>query len=343
MVDKNKNIMYNFKKGENVSKILITSDWHIESGIYTDIGIEYLNFVEDYCKENNIEKIIIAGDLVEKASKIKNDSFKALFFKLFEMKNNGLELIIILGNHDIYTNDNDSLIEIFSVFGKVIKSPEQMTIYNRQFDMVPYTKREDDLPKEGDILITHISIADFSFDNNYHVNEKVAFAREYFKDFNYVFSGHFHKQQTKDNITYIGSPYQLSFGEEGQDKGFIVFDCKTSEWERINYTKAPKYITFNAKDYDKQDVKNKFVRVRIKEKLDNFVSLKLLLYERGAIEVKPSFEEEKEEINISNETDGFDYNADVVKMLEEYILNFIEVKDVDNKKLLKKFQELVND
>jgi hypothetical protein len=38
-----------------------------------------------------------------------------------------------------------------------------------------------------------------------------------------VFSGHYHEHQTLGNVTYIGNPYSLGYGEAGHpDKGIIV-------------------------------------------------------------------------------------------------------------------------
>jgi DNA repair exonuclease SbcCD nuclease subunit len=320
-------------------KILITSDLHIEEGIYTDICINYLDFIMDYCKKNKITHIIIAGDIFEKSTKIKNESFLPLFFKFMELKNSGFVLYFILGNHDIFNVDNDSLIEAFSPFGNVIKKFEEIEIDDRIFSFLPYTKREEDIPSSGDILITHLSIADFTFDNKYHVNEKAGFPIEKFDGFNIVFTGHFHRPQNKKSIVYMGSPYQLNFGEIGQEKGFVVFDCKTGDWNRINYTGSPVYIKIKANDFNIVDVKNAFVQVEIEEKIDNYVQLKHLLYERGALEVTPFFVDVSSDISIK-ETD-LNLNSGVVDMMKEYINNLSKIDDIENEKLIELFEKVL--
>ena len=323
-----------------MSKILITSDWHIHSGIYTDIGIDYIDYLQNFCNENNIKDIIIAGDIFEKSSKIKNDAFIPLFFKFNELKENGFNIIIVLGNHDIYSVDNDSIVETFAVFGKVVKSFEQIEMYGKTFDLLPYTKDEDLIPDGGEYLITHLSIADFSFDNKYHVSEKAGFPRKLFKGYDKVFTGHFHRPQEKDNIVFMGSPYQMNYGEMGQKKGFITLDVETGEWERHWYDQAPVYKKIKSEDFQNINVANSFVQVEIRDKLDNYVQLKHLLYEKGALEVTPKFIEDDTEINV-NEDSKIDLNSSIVDMVKEYINNSIQVEDIDNKKLITIFDKVI--
>lgn len=321
-----------------MSKILITADWHVDQGIYTDIAIDYISYLRAYCKKENINTIIIAGDIFEKASRIKNDAFVPLFFEFMKMKQEGYILYFLLGNHDIYNIDNDSIVETFSAFGKVIKEIQEIEIEGVSFTFLAYMKNISMMPTSGEILITHLPIADFSFDNKYHANEKNAFKQELFENYEIVFSGHFHRQQQKNNIVYIGSPYQLNFGEMNQEKGFIVFDTSTKEWNRISYTNAPTYIKIEVKDFEKTDVDNKFVGIKIDKKIDNFIQLKHLLYEKGAIEITPFFEQEDDAIHLK--TEDFDFNSSISSLVKEYINN-LNMKDIDNGKVMKNFTKIL--
>lgn len=322
-------------------KVLITSDWHIQSGIYVDICIDYIDYLIYYCKKNDITDIVIAGDIFEKSSRISNDSFIPLFFKLKELKDQGFNVTIILGNHDMFNVSNDSLVETFSPFGKIVKEFEEIEIGGRKIGLLPYTKSVVDVPAKGDVLITHLSIADFTFDNNYHINEKMGMPTDTFSGWNHVFSGHFHKQQEKFNIKFMGSPYQLNFGETGHDKGFIVFDTETDVWERQPYTDAPKYIKMKAAEFKDIDVSNCFVQVEIDGKMDNYLKLKHLLYEKGALSVVPSFKEVSEDIDVID-GDGVEFGSGVKTMLKEYLMNNIDVADVDNSDLVDLFNKVVD-
>lgn len=322
-------------------KVLLTSDWHIEEGIYTDICIDYIDHLIEYSNENKITHIIIAGDIFEKSSKIKNQAFIPLFFKFMEMKKLGFQLYFIIGNHDAMTEDNDSLVETFSPFGTVVKEYTEVEIAGRKFGMLPYTKDPNEVPLSGDVLVTHLSIADFTFDNKYHVNEKMGMSTDTFENYSIVFSGHFHRPQNKKNIVFMGSPYQMNFGEIGQEKGFVVFDTESGDWKREYYTGAPTYLRIKASDFQNTDVSNSFVQVEIEQKLDNYVQLKHILYEGGALEVSPSFKETTEDIKIEDGDETLDLNVKVKDMMREYILNNVKVEGIEGDKLLELFEKVV--
>lgn len=324
-----------------MAEIIITSDFHIQEGIYTDICLDYIDYLKTHAEENNIKHIVIAGDVFEKSSKIKNEAFLPLFFKFMELKDEGYKLYFLLGNHDIYNVDNDSLVEAFAPFGEVIKDFKQVEIDGRTIDLLPYTKNNDDIPSSGDILITHLSIADFSFDNRYHVNEKMGMPTEIFEGYNIVFSGHFHRPQNKKNIVYMGSPYQMNFGEIGQKKGFITFNTDSGDWERVYYDQAPIYLKIKAKDFNTIKVNNAFVQVEIEEKLDNYVQLKHVLYENGALDVTPYFKETMDDISVNDDGEGINLNSGIKDMMTEYIMNNVSVENIDNKKLVDLFERVI--
>ena len=327
-------------------KILLTSDLHIKKGIFVDIGIEYLNYISSYCKENEIDKIYFLGDMFEKSSKIYNEAFIPVHKKFSQMSKD-LFLTFILGNHDIYSIDrNDSIVESFEPFGKIIKESEVESREGKLEYSLSYTKNEGDiLEPEEDItsfLFTHLAIADFTFDNNYHVNEKIAFRRELFSGYKFVFSGHFHKHQVKNNIIFIGSPYQLNINEANTAKGFVVLDTDREEWKFIEYKGAPEFLKISINDIknlENINFKNKFVRIKIDKKIDEFLKLKYILYEKGALDVVPDFESIIEKIEVPENVNDVDMSMSMQDIIYTYIKN-IDNEKIDNKKLIKIFDKI---
>ena len=320
-----------------MSKYLLTGDWHFQRGIKTTILVNYLQYIQNYCTENDITKIIIMGDVFDKSSSIKNDAFIPLFRQLYEMKNNGIEFTIIVGNHDVFNKNNDSIIEVFSPIAHVIKNYYIDDDLDAVF--VSYTKEPEvftQIPAKK-YLFTHVPIVDFSFDNAYHATEKHAFRPELFEDYDTVFSGHFHRFQHNKNIVYVGSPFQMNFGEIGQKKGFIVLDDYINEWEFIPYD-GPEYMKFYVSEFNDVDVENKFVGVVVDTKIQNYVKLKRLLYDRGAIDVQPFFEKAEEDIDEIEETE---YTA-IVDIVREYLQN-VEKDGISNDTLLQKFEMVLHE
>jgi len=315
-------------------KYLLTGDFHVKKGIFTNIILDYLDYIRQYSLDNDIKNIIIMGDIFDKSSNIKNEAFVPLFMKFYDMKMDGIKFYFILGNHDIYSVNNDSIVETFKPLGFVIKQ----TTYEDKFSFMPYTRNEEDIPETGDILFTHIPIADFSFDNAYHATEKHAFRKELFSQFNIVFTGHFHRHQHDKNIVYTGSPVQLNFGEEGQKKGFVIFDSVLEDWEFVEYKNSPKFVRINLNDFQDFNPINKFVGVKIDAKIENFIKLKRILLDKGAIDVVPFFER-KEDIEVG-QIDNLKEFSSIKDTIREYISK-VEEENIDNKKLLKIFEKVL--
>lgn len=314
-------------------RYLLSGDFHTKKGIFTEIILNYLDHMLHYCLDNEICDIFILGDIFDKSSNIKNEAFVPLFMKFYEMKHEGINFTFLLGNHDIYTAQNDSIVETFKPLGRVIKE----TLVDGDFTFLPYTKKESDIPDEGRYLFTHLPIANFTFDNFYHATEKHAFRTELFEKFQTVFSGHFHRHQNQKNIIYPGSPVQLSFGETGTTKGFVVFDDELENWEFVKYTAAPEFIKINIREFNEVDVKNKFVSVKIDTKIENYVKLKRILFERGALDVVPVFESNN---NENEEIKDVDEHSSIKDMIKEYLTKF-EKDGIDREKLLKIYEKVV--
>lgn len=320
--------------------LIFVSDLHIDKGIWVDICLNFLDEIENYSNNNNIKNIVIGGDVFEKATKIKHEAFIPLFLKFLQMKKDGFNLYFILGNHDIFNDDNDSIVETFLSFGKVIKDSETLEIDGFQYDFLSYTKDETKIPNKSKVLLTHLSIADFQFDNGYEVDQKNGMATDLFSQYDLVVSGHFHRMQQNKNIVYPGSPFQHNFGEEGQTKGFAVIDKNVFNF--VEYTGAPTHLTIKIEEFDKYDYVNKFVQVEITDKIETFVKLKHLLYSKGAIEVKPFFIKQEDTFFESKNGLNIDSSGSIVASVREY-LNSLKIEHLDNKKLIKIFNELVEE
>lgn len=324
-------------------KLIFTADLHGKDGIYVNILIDYIDYLATYAKKNKINTIVFLGDILHKANKIRNETFIPLFKKLQELKEDGFILIFILGNHDMFTMNKDSLVETFSPFGTVIKSETQMEFDGIKINLCPYTTDEMEVPTvNADYLLTHLPISEFVFDNDMEIKDKNAFHPDFFSNYKKVFTGHYHKRQEKYNIEYIGSPYQLSFGEAGDtNKGFVVFEPSTGKEEFIQYKNAPKYYEI---DYDtlvndgveETDIQNSFVKIFIDKKIENFTKVRNSLYKIGAIDIVPTFRSPSEKILDENLT-----KVEINKPIKEMLQTFIKEKEfyygkekLDNKILI---------
>jgi hypothetical protein len=70
-----------------------------------------------------------------------------------------------------------------------------------------------------------------------------------FSKFQIVMSGHFHTKSTKKNIHYLGAPYEMTWSDYDDARGFHVFDTETLE---LTYIKNP-YSIFHKVYYNDLD------------------------------------------------------------------------------------------
>jgi hypothetical protein len=73
-------------------------------------------------------------------------------------------------------------------------------------------------------------------------------AKNDFVGFDHVFSGHFHKRQTKGNVTYLGNCFPHNYADAGDDdRGLMILEWgKDPEYH--SWPNQPKYRVFQLSD-----------------------------------------------------------------------------------------------
>jgi len=157
-----------------------------------------------------------------------------------------------------------------------------------------------------------------------------------FEKFDKVLSGHFHTRSSKNNIHYLGNPYELTWQDYNDPRGFHLFCLDSRELEFIPnpYTMFTR-VEYSDKgcdpiDLDSIDLADKFVKLIVVNKTDFYKFDKFIqkLYNKGCHEIKiiedmSEFEDGEigEEINLE----------DTVSVLSNYI-DSIET-DVDKEQV----------
>ena len=80
----------------------------------------------------------------------------------------------------------------------------------------------------ADILMGHLEV------NGFLMNVDTVFStdgwdKKLFKRFDVVFSGHFHHRSDNGTIYYVGNPYQNTWMDHKDPRGFHIFDFETRE------------------------------------------------------------------------------------------------------------------
>ena len=318
-------------------QILLTSDIHVgvkrKNGVlFINFALNYLNYIQNYCKKNKIKHIFFLGDILEKSTSVRHEYFTPLFRKLNCIINDGIDIVYLLGNHDIYTKENDSLVETFP--GKIIKNQEHIKINGIDFNFLSYTENKiKDLT--GDYLMTHLPIEGFKMNMDY-IPDKEFYSLKPFENFKKVFSGHYHYNQADNNIVYLGSPFQLNFSETEQKKGFVVLDTNKDDWKFVEYKSGPKFKVIE--DLNKKvSVKNSFVRIKMKRDNEDFHAIKLDLFSKGALSVEPDFIPEGPKI-VEAENSNIKLDNTLYDIVKKFLKDYKQ-DGIDNDRLIEIFEK----
>lgn len=217
------------------------------------------------------------------------------------LKERGIHLYLIVGNHDIFYKDSLSinspglnLREYDNI--TIIDSPRTVSVRDTNVFMVPWlcTGNAESFTQEldattADISMGHLELAGFYANKDYQCQHGTD--PNVFKQFNTVFSGHFHKKSTRGNITYLGNPYQLYWNDEGDTRGFHLFDLETQELEFIENPRTMFHKVYynegNQKLINPNKLADGYVKVVVEKstptKLSKFVDR---LYEVGIHDLK---------------------------------------------------------
>lgn len=191
-----------------------------------------------YLEQNSITHIIQLGDVFDRRKYI---NFHSLLQsrKYFFDRANTYRTMMLVGNHDTFfknTNDVNSpdllLREYDSI--RAINSPWETELGGVTFLMVPWWCEDNDQQIREAIAntkATHV-IGHFEIDGFEMYKGAVhqgGTTKDIFNNFEAVWSGHFHHQSKVGNIHYLGTPYEMTWSDYGDQKGFHVFDTDTRE------------------------------------------------------------------------------------------------------------------
>jgi DNA repair exonuclease SbcCD nuclease subunit len=244
---------------------ILLADLHLglnkDNPIFHDVALNLFNEIGDVCTRENITQIIHFGDLFHNRKYITQKTLDVAR-EIFE-KNSHLDFYLIRGNHDSFFKDLPfpNWLTNFKKYYNVIVIEDNYKILNN-ICMVPWAYSLDNLPKNRDklYLFGHFEINGFCMNDGVECR-KGHYSSSDFKDFKHVFSGHFHFPSSKENITYLGSPYQQNFGDCGNARGYYIFNDGYLNF--IEFESAPKFYKIHTEDLKDQKslIKGNFIKL----------------------------------------------------------------------------------
>ncbi len=339
-------------------KIALITDTHWGARGDNLAFLEYFNrfYYEQffpYLEENNISDIIHLGDIVDRRKYINFVTARHLrkFVQTCHTKN--IKLDVIIGNHDTFyknTNDVNSMRELFSDSVLNISfydEPQEIVKDGLTIGILPWVcsgnfdASMDFLDNtRAQVLFGHLEIAGFEMYRG-AVNDH-GFDTKLFNKFDIVCSGHFHHKSSRGNISYLGAPYEITWSDWNDPRGFHIFDTDTREltfienrykmFHKVHYNDASNDME-SLLDIDTDQLTGTMVKVIVHEKnnpywFDMFIDK---IEKAGVIDLQVV--EDNLNLQLEDDDDIVSEAEDTLTILRKYTEQFhgrVEKTKLDN-------------
>ena len=340
-----------------MSKVLIFSDVHIHPHKRSLDRLQHcldaLEWVFKTAEEQSVDHILFLGDLFHNRQRIEILTYHKAFNVFKKYLNGKIKLWLLLGNHDLWYRDKVDINSVapFSALPgvTVVDCESTLDISGHLIDFIPFTldpieslnkllKLRGDNPKK--LLCAHIAIHGAKYNSGMmadvtveHDGEVTKVDSSLFSAWDQVFLGHYHLPQIIQNVEYVGSPLQLSFGEADQIKHILIYDLETQEKEYIENNFSPKHLIIPYDQIKNYELKNNFIRIVVDDiSSSDIVEIKDTLLnevEVGSLEIKQNIKKEEDHTVENAKTILLDENS----MFEEYI-ETVDIGELNREHLL---------
>jgi DNA repair exonuclease SbcCD nuclease subunit len=316
-------------------KILLITDQHFgvrnDNQYFLDHYKKfYSEIVVPFIKQSDIDTVICLGDTFDKRRSINFmslDAAKEMWFDQLEELN--VKMHMLVGNHDIYYKNTlrvNAPSELLGQYGNisVYTEPTTVTFDGVSILLLPWICDENYeqslrsvTESDATVCMGHLELNGFEAHPG-HVMEN-GMDKSLFKKFKRVFSGHYHMKSKKDNVTYLGNPYQLYWNDYGCKRGFHVFDTETL---KTTFYRNP-FDTFHKLYYnggitlpDESELQGAFVKLIVEEKDDyakfDYVVKQLQDMSLGDLKIV-------EDLSLDEGSTSVEETEDTMTLLDNYI------------------------
>lgn len=259
-------------------KSVLVSDTHMgiknSNLFWLELTYKLFEEITDYCLKNNIKNIIHLGDWFHTRYSINVLSINCSYKIMNLLERNGIHLYIIKGNHDQYYKNKPKphSLMIFEKFKKVTIVDEPMEI--DESILCPWGMIPTNTDKK--FLLGHYEINGIVTNASGYEMTTSKLSITDFKQFEKVYSGHFHTVSSNSNIEYIGSAFAMDMNDINSERGYYHYDNGHIK-EFIEFTTAPKFVKFTANDdFDTIDIQNNICKVVFINDITDIESMKIV-------------------------------------------------------------------
>lgn len=257
-------------------------------------------------QKHNIREVCILGDTFDRRKYTNHNTLfqakRILFDPLAYMR---IKVHILVGNHDAHFKNTNEVNTVKLVLGeysnvKIYDNVSEPDIDGIPVFLVPWIceANHDDVMKylsttRARVCMGHLELSGFKMYRGMEAMEGTD--PKIFSKFDMVYTGHYHTQSRKDNIWYIGNPYELTWNDYNDPRGFHIVDLMNPTVSK--FIENPNRL-FERYEYDdsKSDplavdmsvFTDKYVKIVVTNKSDHYVFDRFIrnLYHANPADVK---------------------------------------------------------
>lgn len=183
--------------------------------------------------------VVFAGDFLDKRNAV--DPITACAVMDFLRKLSGVDVFLLGGNHE-YRSDGANFLYMFSGPRCYVLVDESygVVVGDKDYLLAPYTPEMEYVTgneQEFYGVITHCMVKGASVNG---VTMDTGISPTIFNRFKLALLGDVHSGSRVGNVQYIGSPYQMTFGEAGNTGRIAIIDSDSCKMLSLD-GKFPKY------------------------------------------------------------------------------------------------------
>lgn len=233
-------------------KTVVFTDIHFglrhNSAEHNQDCLDFIDWLIDEAKLRGAETCIFMGDWHHHRSNINLLTLDYTMRALRKLNSAFKKSYVMVGNHDLFYREKRDIhsMVVGSEFPNIVLVDSPMV--EGDVGLVPWLVEEE--WKEvtnikSKYIFGHLELPGFKMNAMVEMPDHGELNADHFKHQDMVFSGHFHKRQTKGKINYIGNPFGHNYSDVWDfERGGMFL-----EWDKepvfLDYTDGPRFITIN--------------------------------------------------------------------------------------------------
>ena len=325
-------------------KVAIITDQHFgcrkNSKVFHDYFLKFYNDVFfPTIEKEGITTVIDMGDTFDSRKGI---DFAALAWSKVNyfdrLEKLGCTVHTIVGNHTAYYKNTNDLTGVGLFLReydniKIYPEAEEVRIDKTKFLFVPWINPENqektfEIIEESDspCVMGHLELNGFMATRGHFMEHGMD--AHVFDKFDRVYTGHYHMRSNKENVFYLGNPYEMYWNDvNDRERGFHLFDTDTLVHTPVNnpyqmfhnlYYEDTPHQMLDITKYDKKILK---VIVRKKSDPKQFEKYIDKLYSSNLAELKI--------VENFDFTEGEEFEADESEDTISLLNRYIQESEVD--------------